>query len=338
MVLRCRAGEEVQVTLENQLKPHLEPEPFAPAVPIDVPEGSRTVSQRVSLHADLVRTDIAHDDGSWVGRNPDSTVGPGETVTYHWLTDVELGPVPLYDLADVRNHRHHGLVGALIVEPADAIPILPDHRHEHCEQPQEAPFAHQAWTGVQAVIHTAAGNGESGQRQECSTERDEVVLVLQDGLRLFLDNNLAVPFPDIPADPGENGVDPEDQGQKAINYHSDPTGPTRWMYGRPTRAAHYQVPPDKHLLVHLVGGFDKPRNHSLNIHGFLWPAWPHRKDSPYIGAEGGLTVNTTRTLHLKTRPQEGDHAVRSGIVRYAVGEGLWAILTVSNNSTPSTGP
>lgn len=328
LVLRCRAGEIVEVTVRNELPANLKPEPFAPEVPIDMADGVRAVSRRVSLHADLVRTDVALHDGSRVGRNHDSTIEPGGERTYRWYADVELGPIPLSDLADVRNHRHHGLVGALVVEPEDAVPVNISHRHEG----RNAPLDHQAWTGVQAIIHTGASK-DPAHTEGAAHERDEVVLILQDGLRLFLDNNLAVPFPDIPADPGEADGDPEDQGQKAINYRSDPTGPQRWLSGTPTRAAHYTVPPDAEVWVHLVGGVDKPRNHSLNVHGFDWPEWPHRKDnSPHVGAEGGLTVNSARTLRLHTGSHSADHAIRSGVLRYTVGQGLWALLRVDGGN------
>lgn len=338
LVLRCLAGEEVHVTLRNRLSTDpedtLKPEPFAPAVPIDLPERQRPVSQRVSLHADLVCVDVMQHDGSYVGRNPDSTVAPGEERTYIWSTDVELGPLPLYDLADVRNHRHHGLVGALIVEPPGALPVQVNHRDDG----DEAPLEHQAWTGVQAVVHTPSASVlyDSGD-QAAHTKHEEVVLVLQDGLRLFIDDNLAVPFPDVPPDPGEDDVDPEDQGQKAINYRSNPTGRQKnWLSGSPSLAAHYSVPPNSEVDVHLVGGFDKPRNHSLNIHGMSWPEWPHNGNpSPHVGAEGGLSVNSIRTLHLHTGSGKADHAIRSGVVRYTVSQGLWALLNVEHSGSDS---
>ena len=61
-----------------------------------------------------------------------------------------------------------------------------------------------------------------------------------------------------------------------------------------------------------------------------WPEWPRRGSlSPWIGAEGGLSVNSVRTLHVHTGAAGGrDHAVRSGVVRYTVG--LWALLCVSD--------
>ena len=54
----------------------------------------------------------------WV--NPDTTAGVGETVSYEWYADTELGATNLLDYGDVRGHRHHGLAGALIVEPQHA--------------------------------------------------------------------------------------------------------------------------------------------------------------------------------------------------------------------------
>lgn len=319
LVLRCRTGEVVEITLVNALPDELEPEPSAPEVPIDRedPTQPRPVSSRVSLHADLVDIDVETSDGSHVGNNPDTTVGPGKSRTYVWAAGTELGPVPLYDLADVRNHRHHGLVGALIVEPADVTPVRPEHRWST----NVTPLARQAWTGPQAVIRTPDGQGPG-------TQGEEIVLVLQDGLRFFIHDNLALPFPDIPADPGEDAPDEEDQGQKAINYRSNPVGPPTWLAGSSAPVARFDVPRNADLRIHLVGGFDKPRNHSFTVHGFDWPEWPYRgAASPWISAEGGLSVNSVRTLRVTTGGS-GDHAMRSGVVQHAISEGLWALLSV----------
>lgn len=46
---------------------------------------------------------------------------PGDSITMRWFADQE-GVVRLQDRADIRNHRHRGLVGALVVEPATAMP------------------------------------------------------------------------------------------------------------------------------------------------------------------------------------------------------------------------
>lgn len=48
---------------------------------------------------------------------------------------------------------------------------------------------------------------------------------------------------------------------------------------------------------------------------------------PRLGAEGGLSVGSVRTLHLRAE-HCGDHAIRSGVLLGGVGDGLWAVLRV----------
>ncbi|MPZ62903.1 MAG: hypothetical protein GEU93_16740 [Propionibacteriales bacterium] len=346
LVLRCRAGEVVEVKLTNHLPAAMTPEPFEPQVPVEGEE-PRPVSRRVSLHADLVHVDVRTHDGSRVGQNPDSTVAPGATRTYRWWAPDELGPVPLTDLADVRHHRHHGLLGALVVEPPGSEPRARAERMDErvwttrlqrCWQaaasrlevvrrgratesgtprPVGHPRGRPAWTGLYAHVHTDQGE-----------VFEEIVAVMQDGLRLFRDDDLTDPVPDAPPDMGEEHPDPEDQGNKAINYRSAPAEASGWLAGWPTEASTWSVPCGSQVRLHLVGGFDKPRNHCLTVHGHDWPEYPHRGEaSARIGAESGLSVGTVRTLHL-VAANEGDHAVRSGVLLNAVCEGLWAVLRV----------
>lgn len=348
LVLRCRSGEVVEVELTNHLPSAMTPEPFEPQVPIEG-EAPRPVSRRVSLHADLVHLDVRSQDGSRVGHNSDSTVAPGATRTYRWWARDEVGPVPLTDLADVRHHRHHGLVGALVVEPADADPGGPAGSGREpvwmtwflrCWQKVvAAPSARavrrgrgpkltrtpghlrhrrgrSAWTGVCAHVHPGEGD-----------PFEEIVLLMQDGLRLFEADDLTDPVPDAPPDMGEEHPDPEDQGNKAINYRSCPAQSPGWLTGWPTEASTWTVPVGSQVRLHVVGGFDKPRNHCVTVHGHDWPEYPYRgASSPRIGAEGGLSVGTVRTLYLAAN--EGDHAVRSGVLLNAVCEGLWGVLRV----------
>lgn len=303
LVLRCRAGEVVEVVLVNHLPAGMAVEPHEPEVPIEREDGVRPVSQRVSLHADLVHLDVNESDGSHVGDNQDSTVGPGEPPrVYRWWAPDPVGPVPLTDLADVRHHRHHGLVGALVVEPADADPVHP--------------AGGRAWVGPRAHFTDAGGSYE------------EIVVLPQDGLRLYLGGDLAHPAPDGPPDAGEEAPDPEDQGNKAISYRSPDTRRPGWLAGWPTSAATWTVPRGCDVRLHVVGAFDKPRNHTLTVHGMDWPEHPWRgQDSPRLGAVSGLSVASARTLHLRAE-HRGDHAVRSGVLLGGTGEGLWAVLRV----------
>lgn len=322
LVLRCRAGEVVEVVLRNELPAGMAVEPHEPEVPIEGNPQVRPVSRRVSLHADLVHVDVRTDDGSHVGGNEDSTVGPGKEKIYRWWAPDPVGPVPLTDLADVRHHRHHGLIGALVVEAADAIPLAPrwpwlSNRLAQlgCRRLKRL-AVREAWTGDRARVQGSAGAFE------------EAVVLMQDGLRLFLDGDLDKPAPDGPPDVGEDAPDPEDQGNKAISYRSPKTCAPGWCAGPPASAAIWTVPQGSDVRLHVVGAFDKPRNHCLTVHGMDWAEHPwHGADSPRLGAEGGLSVGSVRTLHLRAE-HCGDHAVRSGVLLGGVGEGLWAVLRV----------
>lgn len=302
LVLRCRAGEVVEVVLDNHLPPDLSVEPHEPRVPIEGDPRARPVSRRVSLHADLVHLDVRTDDGSHVGNNPDTTVAPGGRKTYRWWAPDAVGPVPLTDLADVRHHRHHGLIGALIVEPADATPFV-----------SAGAASRQAWTGDHAHVHTHGSAVE------------EIVVLLQDGLRLFLNGDLNAPAASAP---DAMALDPEDEGNKAISYRSPHTVRPTWCTGWPTSAATWTVRRGAHVHLHVVGAFDKPRNQVLTVHGMDWPEYPWRgAQSPRLCAEGGLSVGAIRTLHMRATCR-GDHAIRSGVLLGGVGEGLWAVLRV----------
>ncbi|WP_305058220.1 multicopper oxidase domain-containing protein [Actinomycetospora soli] len=340
LVLRARAGEWVRVVLINELVttpfslapddvdpalPRFGPEPHPPELPL---EKDRLVSPRVSLHAGLVRYDVVSSDGSWVGLNHDGTIRPlGESpgahgghaaegedgvarreghgaahdranwVEYWWYADEKLGGggegqvCHLQDMADVRNHRHHGLVGALVVEPADAKPT--------------------SWTGSHARVTV-------GDRTT-----NEQVLVVQDGLRLYRGGNPEEPLRDLVEG------DPEDAGQKGINYRSAMVHARRMLAVTEPPTPIWSAAVDEELWLRLVGGCDKPRNHTWTMHGLAWEFAPWVPNGPWVGSLSGLTAGFVRDIVLHPK-HPGDHAYRSGAFRYAVQEGLWGILRIED--------
>ncbi|MFG1610368.1 multicopper oxidase domain-containing protein [Actinoplanes sp. NPDC049265] len=324
LVLRARPGEWIRVTLINDLAEPGDPtlpafgvEPFPPALPLD---DERTLSSRVSLHPSLLRYDVVSDDGAYVGNNHDSTVpsllveaaghhggatahddGPNWR-EYWWFADPRLEGQVCYlqDMADVRNHRHHGLVGALVVEPAGVTPVDPQTGREQ-------------WTGTQVVLLSPGGERVAGEQ----------VLLVQDGLRHFVAGNPTMAVSDV-----EPGDDPEDAGQKGVNYATALVHP-RDVLDRdepPTPIWPAQV--GDHLWLRLLGAADKPRNHSFTVHGMAWPAAPWVPDGPVEAALSGLTSGYARTLSMRAR-SAGDHAYRSGAFRWAVEGGVWGIIRVS---------
>jgi hypothetical protein len=93
----------------------------------------------------------------------------------------------------------------------------------------------------------------------------------------------------------------------------------------------WRVPVKSKVLFHLVGATDKPRNYSFTIHGVAWPEWRFLSEEgePKVASESAITCGTVRTFEFM--PQyEGDHAYRSGMLKWAVHQGLWGILRVVN--------
>lgn len=338
LVLRCVEGERVRIVLENVLPGILRPEPFAPEVPVEArnpfsnrPE--RRVSSQVSMHADLVLYDVTKSDGATVGRNPVQTVGRKGERIYEWRTarpagtnaGKPIGPVLLQDMADFRNHRHHGLIGALIVEPQGTIP----YEVKAGEATAAATGAAEAWNGVRATVRGGA------------KEVQEAVLLLQDGLRLFLRGNVHSPIPDEPPGAGEHQPDHEDQGQKGFNYRSEPVGPNPapgydpngavppggWLANPEPATPVFLVPDESTVRLHLLGACDKPRNHSFTVHGVTWQEWPHVNPHPRVSSESALSAGSARTYEF-TVENPGDHAYRSGVLKWAVPQGLWGLLRV----------
>jgi hypothetical protein len=339
LVLRCLEGEYVQVTLENRLPALLLPEPFAPEVPLEErnpntfrPE--RPVSGHVSMHADLVLYDVRRSDGANVGLNPQQTVPPRSGAPYHQRTYTwhaqrpprtatspaePLGAVLLQDMADFRNHRHHGLIGALVIEDARVTP-----RRVDPGQATAAAGNPAAWYGTRATLV---------YDEELADERreEEIVLLMQDGLRLFLRGNVYMPIADEPPAAFDDQPDHEDRGQKGFNYRSEPVGPPQWLNQPADSIATpvWRVPVGQPVRFHLVGALDKPRNQSFTIHGVAWEEWRFLTagSGPMVASESAISCGTSRTF-LFTPRHVGDHAYRSGVLKWSVAQGMWGLLRV----------
>ena len=116
LILRANAGDWIEVTLYNMFNPKV-PIKFNdyPSVPLDFPHNP---GNRVSLNPQFLKYNPVTSSGINVGYNPvEQTVGPGEKIKYLWHADREYGTALLSSFGDLRNHRHHGLFGAIIIEP-----------------------------------------------------------------------------------------------------------------------------------------------------------------------------------------------------------------------------
>ncbi|HYC90405.1 MAG TPA: hypothetical protein VEO54_14405 [Thermoanaerobaculia bacterium] len=218
LILRCYQGEYVEIEVTNRLEKHIVAEKHPPELPVekrgedDTPQEARNnppISNHVSMHADLVSYDVRYSDGVTAGRNPVQTIAPGKKRAYVFKADIEPGPVLLQDISDIRNHRHHGLFGTLIVESPYVVP----YRVGRGEATADIGKAAIAWNGSRATLF----NPYTGEKTE------EIVLLLQDGIRYYVNGEEnAGEQPNPPdAEDAHGDVDTEDQGQKGFNYKSE---------------------------------------------------------------------------------------------------------------------
>ena len=313
MVLRCRKGEWLAITVINEIPEKNEAEPMAPQLPHD--DAERKVSNKVSLHADLLHYDVKTNDGSNVGNNVNSTIENSGDKTYVWHADEE-GCVLLQDMADIRNHRHHGLIGSIIVHPENTTP----YKLSGKASTASILPAKICWYGARVTLVNNDDNSKT----------EDQVLFLQDGLRYFLHGNPILPIGDMPGDLGENLPDTEDQGLKGFNYKSEPTSHARGFDFKPATPL-IKVNAEADVQIHLIGACDKPRNHSFTIHGHSWKEWDYLNNtSPQMSSEGGITSGFVKTYKFKANSQKGNYMYRSGVLKYAVEQGLWGILKVTD--------
>lgn len=120
LIIRANAGDWIEITLHNLLDKNCPVRYFDyPTVLLDK---EHKPSMRVSLNPQFLRYDPVRDSGINVGYNHmEQTVAPGESKRYLWKADREYGACIIQSFGDMRNHRYHGLFGAVIVEPPGAM-------------------------------------------------------------------------------------------------------------------------------------------------------------------------------------------------------------------------
>lgn len=305
LILRANVGDWLEITLHNMWE---RPVPYFdyPKVPLDL---KHKPSNRVSLNPQFLKYDPISDSGINVGYNPkEQTVGIGESKRYLWKAEREYGSCILQSFGDMRNHRYHGLFGAVIVEPAGA------EWYENFTK-KKNPFAEQA-------VITAPGI-ESFR---------EYVLFIQNGIRLLdADGNLI----QTAAAGSDEPVDAEDTGEKGYNYHSERFANRLlkdarvWkvfsskIHGDPATPIWKAYSGDR-VIFRTMMPADKPRNVSLTIHNAL---------SREIPLQGGISIGNRFDMELKGGAAcPGDYLYRSGSFGWDVESGMWGIFRVLKRS------
>ncbi len=326
LILRANEGDWIEVTLHNRLN-HQVPFHDYPIVPLDK---VHKPSNRVSINPQFLKYDNNKYSGVNVGCNKEEqTVGPGETKKYLWYADKEYGTCGLQSFGDLRNHRYHGLFGAIIIEPRAA-----------------------KWHKQKLLVNADYEEQVVVTAPKIKSYREFVVFI-QNGIRLLdADGKLIKTAGDAGMEPGpgheapgaHDSVDPEDTGEKGYNYrserfhnrlkknnkiseifsskkHGDPSTPLFEAYS------------GERVIFRTLMPADKPRNVGFGIHGHMWREQQKDPKSRMIPLQGAISIGSAYNMELKDGAScPGDYLYRSGSLKWDVESGMWGILRVSKGS------
>ena len=382
LVLRARAGECIMVRLRNKLNtPLLDPNGWNTLPPIVDLFNSNQVrpSTRVGLHPQLVAYDVQYSDGSEVGINDDSTVPVGDWRWFTWYagdvrtvsntlfraTPIEFGATNLMS-SDPIEHASKGAIGALVIEPRRSVWHLdPGSKTRATVVAPDTTFRELVllW---QDDLNLQFGSATTLRRFDCSTAEpmtDEEEAVCQStggaGTVTFA---RGAPVPNL-----AEAEDPEDSGQKAFNYRTEPlwlrmgfapnaelgftktrnfrTSLTDAQVGnqRPQTPI-LEARPGAAVRFRLLEPGGHARNHVFNLHGHIWEEEPYAGRSQRLGTNPFSEWKGARDGHgpgnhhdILLRNGAGGKFNRIGeyLFRdqssFSFDGGLWGILNVTQN-------
>jgi hypothetical protein len=293
-------------------------------------------SSRVGLHPQLVEYQVTKHDGLAVGNNQTQTIEPYTGPTedgeqeyfkeYIWYAGevnakqekggvtftprpIEFGAINLTS-SDRIKHSNKGAIGALIIEPKGAT-WQTDDKLTSCGEPEQPRCSRAAAT-------VSPPQGVEQGDSDYFDEFREFVLLFQDDLNLrFGSEALSLrgehleSFSAGQAVPNlADGEDPEDSGQKALNYRTEPM----WFRAGWAPNASLEFTKDQVITDILSNDFlsddvvdkdpqtplfwAKPgtpvrfrvlepgghqRSHVFTVHGHVWQQEPYVDDSSKIG-------------------------------------------------------
>jgi hypothetical protein len=272
------------------------------------------------MHVAMADYDVTRGDGATVGYNFDQTIAPGGSITYQWqIPQISGATLNLVDFGDRRGHRHHGLFGALLVEPTGSTWTDPTS-------------GKTVLNGTRADIRwTDAGGVAQAYR--------EFAIFWQDGLNLRDPEGDPVPASGVPGDPYEGGhrgisyatnrfaarlaTNPEPAYVLSSQHHGDPATPIlRANVGDPVR-------------VRLLQGADRGRAHTFLLAGHGWHYQRNDSKSTIRSAQGMVMPGRSFTFDLVggaggPRSQPGDYLYRDALIPNQVDMGLWGFLRVGD--------
>jgi len=323
LILRANAGDWIEVTLHNLFE---RPVPYFnyPSVPVDKPH---TPSRRVSINPQFLQCDVMNSYGINVGNNAiEQTVGPGESKKYIWHAEKEYGTCMISSFGDVRNHRYHGLFGAIIIEP-------PSAKYYSSDFPKTDIYAEQ-------VAITAPG----------TVSFREFVLFIQNGIRLLDKAGNIIKTTEAHTGSGGHGApDHEDTGEKGYNYrserffnrlkkNSDISKVFNSKTHRDPATPVFKAYTGERVIFRVLMPADKPRNVSFVLHGHMWKAQPDDPFTRVIPVQGAISIGNVFNIELENGASHypGDYLYRSGSLKWDVESGMWGIFRVVKRSVGSS--
>ena len=365
LVIRVNAGDCVQVILRNRMPSTLPEYTSFNQLPTIIPAfnfNQIRTSNRISLHPQVLAYDVTGSDGSAIGVNPDTTVGPGQSIRYAWyagkidvsgstvtLIPAEFGVTTLRDYGDVIKHSSHGAVGTLIVEPAGSrynvigttTPITSGAQADIVSS-SSAPLFREFVVHYQDDVTMKSGtSGGIGMKNDGGTD------------------------------------DGEDSGQKAFNYRTEPLWarfglpPETPITGGPgtnmndldyTNALSskvfsfgcnalpcdpltpiFQAKPGTNVRFRLAQSAGHPRQHGFSLFGHHWNFEPWQAKSLVLGFnpltfEIGSYSHFGPTRHFNILTVAGGLRRKTGDFLYRTQDsngfsgGLWGIFRVSTTA------
>jgi Tol biopolymer transport system component len=350
LILRASAGDCINLTLTNKLPENLLDLDGFNTLPMIVNNFNANQvkpSNHVGLHPQLVFFDVTRSDGANVGFNKLQTAAPGHRITYQWYagdmtvrddglgisTPIEFGATNLQS-SDPIKHSNKGAIGALIIEPPGATWI------EDTNSRAQATVIYSGGSFREFVLlHQTDINLRFGERFDGQGNHKAVP-------------NLA------------EAEDPEDSGQKAFNYRTEPlwkrlgfepdtkleitrnfiftNSLTNTLVGgdpvTPVFTAAAGTPVRFRLL--MPGGH--ARNSVFNLHGHVWEELPynnnslrlgHNPFSEWKGSQFGIGAGSHFDVLLKNGAGgrfsiHGDYLYRNQ-TSFMFDGGMWGLFRVS---------
>jgi hypothetical protein len=398
LVLRARAGECINITLTNKLPNN--PADLAgyntlPFLADHFNNNQIRPSNQVGLHPQLLRFDVRKSNGVNVGFNPLQTIGPNGQITYRWYAGdvkidasgnvtgvpIEFGTTNLSS-ADPIKHAHKGAIGALIIEPSGAT------------------WTENVESRAAAMVSSTAGNF-----REFVTLYQNDVNLRMDGIGGITGTDAPLPTsatadatatdPAVAIDPSISAAttndpafvnakigrntgrpvknlgdedDPEDTGQKGINYRTEPiwkrmqynpetpfTETRKKVFTNSLSNTQVNANPETPIFTATAGQAIRfrllqpgghPRSNTFMLHGHIWEEQPYTNASTKIGtnplsewkgSQYGVGPGSHFDILLKNGAGgkfgvPGDYLYRS-FHSFGFDGGLWGIFRVLPAST-----